>query len=450
MEDGTPSNQVEMSQVTGYYLRSKRRRLNNDGEEISPYSQKRRYVKRKSPILTMPTEILQKIFRKMTCEELSVSVRLVNRRFKILAEDLLNSEFLLLYNRLQSSKDLVAFSLQSSSHDSDINCYSKFLSAIDILIFHYTLVRATIWRYIYYDMRKSILCMYGGKIVDDMHSVLNKLLTIKDTSGTYHVLQVLPAMVQQLCVLCKQFNISFEKGSEMPINKSPLISGAKILDILNCATNCVKTVGYERLRKNMYVTSVQYYFTNSWFVSFNIPSKKSRNMAEKMRLMFMRVRRIVNAHSEMSLENDSYERELSLQPDSSLRVKKPPNAIYTGYGEVGRSFFFYGVMNEGAYFQKFVRDYLEEDEDDDADAQATSPNLGIRFKIELTCSIELAPYDFVKKISEDITIIRELNRNAAKDEKRIFEMNMQIDCPGAANARLPSVYNMRLHHMAVS
>lgn len=63
--------------------------------------------------------------------------------------------------------------------------------------------------------------------------------------------------------------------------------------------------------------------------------------------MYMRLRRVVVSHTEMHLEYEQFKREDMLRPNRFSRLKKPINSVYTGYGEVGRKFFYYGVMNTG-------------------------------------------------------------------------------------------------------
>lgn len=63
--------------------------------------------------------------------------------------------------------------------------------------------------------------------------------------------------------------------------------------------------------------------------------------------MYMRLRRIVISHSEMTMEYNQYKRETLIRTKPASRIRKPINSVYTGYGEVGEKFFYYGVMNEG-------------------------------------------------------------------------------------------------------
>lgn len=70
-------------------------------------------------------------------------------------------------------------------------------------------------------------------------------------------------------------------------------------------------------------------------------------------MMHMRLRRIVLAHNDMFLAHAQYERDSILRSSAQLSIRKPSNNVYTGYGDAGEVFFFYGVMNEGKVFIVF-------------------------------------------------------------------------------------------------
>lgn len=114
---------------------------------------------------------------------------------------------------------------------------------------------------------------------------------------------------------------------------------------------------------NLVSRQLKYYFTNSWFVAFDIPEEKSKLWNEEQRVMYMRLRRIVISHSEMTMEYNQYKRETMIRTKPMSRIRKPINSVYTGYGEVGEKFFYYGVMNQGAYLNKFDVDDTEQEND---------------------------------------------------------------------------------------
>lgn len=70
----------------------------------------------------------------------------------------------------------------------------------------------------------------------------------------------------------------------------------------------------------------------------------------------MRLRRIILAHNDMFLAHAQYERDLILRPTAQITLKRPGNNVYTGYGDAGDVFFFYGVMNKGGDISKLRYD----------------------------------------------------------------------------------------------
>jgi hypothetical protein len=69
------------------------------------------------------------------------------------------------------------------------------------------------------------------------------------------------------------------------------------------------------------------------------------SLKQKQRMMHMRIRRIILAHTEMFMQQQQYERELLVR--SYPTMKKPSVVVYTGYGDVHDTFFCYGAMNDG-------------------------------------------------------------------------------------------------------
>lgn len=61
------------------------------------------------------------------------NVRLVNRRFKIVVENIMNCGFKNVEKQLATLKKSIAFSLAYTQEDMEIKCLSKLLSMLDLL-----------------------------------------------------------------------------------------------------------------------------------------------------------------------------------------------------------------------------------------------------------------------------------------------------------------------------
>lgn len=63
-------------------------------------------------------------------------MRCVNRRFKLLAEDILNSSFYALEKRLNHVKNLTEQSIVPIEDDMEMRCMCKMTHAVELLIFY--------------------------------------------------------------------------------------------------------------------------------------------------------------------------------------------------------------------------------------------------------------------------------------------------------------------------
>lgn len=71
---------------------------------------------------------------------------------------------------------------------------------------------------------------------------------------------------------------------------------------------------------------------------------------EHQKYMYMRLRRLVVAHTEIQLNEFQYLREYERMKSTLYVVPRPRSFMYSGYGEEDSKFFFYGVMNQRLYF----------------------------------------------------------------------------------------------------
>ncbi|CAG9865140.1 unnamed protein product [Phyllotreta striolata] len=427
---------------SGYFMRSKRRKLDkNEDECVADCKTVER--RRKTPILYMPVEVLQAIFKYIPHHELSQNVRLVNNRFKIIAEDVLNCSFRYLDKRLNHLILMTDLSLSYTQDDMEMKCIVKLLNMLEILNLQYSIIVSTIWRYVYNSFYKTTKkCMYAGRLIDEYFNFIDNFLHCPNILYSPAVVKdyALPTVVSSIMQLTKQFCIHFDKISEETMPDCLVCSGCKILDLVDCAKYTQKHVTSEIHSSNYFIAEYTYYFRNSWFIAIPVQTSKDMDWNQKQRMMHMRLRRLVLAHNDMFLQLDQYQREVSLRPDPAVgRTKRPGNNVYTGYGDIGDTFFYYGVMNDGAYLQKFQQGINEEEvelREPHEDNPFQAGHLGFKMHVDVRCPLSYAPWNFLKGLSDD-----ELEKLVKKRKTSgPVQIKVTFECEGAARARLPTRY----------
>ncbi|CAH0563497.1 unnamed protein product [Brassicogethes aeneus] len=449
----------ESDSDNGYYLRSKRRKLS----ECSPKSKTRKHIdrndagKRKNPIMHLPTEILQNIFNFLPYHELNNRVRLVNHRFKIIAENELNVAFKVIETDLTNQIKKTYECLEGTRDDAEIKHICKKLNMLELVNIQHSIVTATIWRFVYNDYyRTPNTCMYGGLLLDFFK---NFLLVFRSTPEQLYSPMIakdymLPVEITKIVIHAKLFCVHFDKVTEESRDSHIQNSGCKLLDLMECALFAQKTTIFEKITAETFTAKYCFFFNNTWFIALPITSTKEMSWRQKQRMMHMRLRRIVLSHSDMYLQQAQYEREVALRPEATERVKRPGNNVYTGYGDVEDQFFYYGVMNNGAYTQKFQTVHNDNDEEDDEHedvdvvqvnngnhgdffrvANSSSenmlyrvPHLGLRIDVSVKCPIAYAPL----RVLENALVKPNIK------PKGTTEINMVFDCYGGYYPRLPT------------
>ncbi|XP_017785066.1 PREDICTED: uncharacterized protein LOC108568464 [Nicrophorus vespilloides] len=274
----------------GYNLRAKKARL--EEHYVSPYTNKRTYRK-KNPLNNLPNELIQKVFTYITYEELANSIRLVNRKFRVLAHHLINTAFRNIEKRLVHQKKLILNSISHSQDDMETRCMCKMLNTIEYLMLHYSILQSAIWRYVERD--ETVFCMYAGSILDLYEKIFRMYIREPHKVYTPAILNdyTYPKEVTKISQLTKTFVLYFDRVSEQDLNTSVFCSGCKILDILDCATEARKDVIEETIANDVLIYKVCYYFSRSWLVALETNDEKAKPWNEQMRLMYMRLRRIV-------------------------------------------------------------------------------------------------------------------------------------------------------------
>ncbi|XP_072377544.1 uncharacterized protein [Diabrotica undecimpunctata] len=435
--DNESDNETSEAQL-GYFTRSKRRKLEN-GRENYKKASKNSILKRKIPILFLPNEVLTIILSYLSGNELSENIRLVNKRFQELSGNILNNSFKKIGKTIKTLISSTELSLRCINDDIELKCVLKLLNMLEILNSSYAIVIATVWSFIYKFLKNPDL-LYGVAMIDDYN---------------------LPSELTKILEMTKKFCVHFDKVIEEPITNFPPQSGCKLIDIFNCAICSRRNIISEKVvGKDSFTGEYCYVFQNSWFVVIPINSSKQSEWFHRRRMMHMRIRRIVLAHNELLLQHNQYERDHILRPDPTLnRTRTPPNSIYTGYGDMGNNFFYYGVMNDGAYMQKFSDELGEEQEqpngldqnevhavldqenvDDENNSESNLlyrlPYLGFHVYIKVKCPLSFAPLNFLSTL--DGSLVQRLKHN--KITEGSVDMKVSFDCMAATYPCLPTHY----------
>lgn len=451
----TSNNKRRYSQVddeattyeSPYFLRSKRyktatcdaetstRIIDTNISTISTY-------KSKVKLLNLPNELLMNIFSYMDFEELATVVRFVSKRCRNLSQNILNTSFMRLDKQFLAIKDMLNCSLQHVTEDMEFKNMCKLLNVLEMVQFHYFIIKSSIWRYTCNQFRPSNLrCMYAGTILDIFYRLCRQFTSAPHQIYTPLVIRDnLPDDVKEVCLQAKKFTLFFDKISELPINKSVFISGSKVIDILDCAFQAKREVLHRKQIGNTLFLKLKYYFSNSWFVALDIQEEICKDWQEQMRLLYMRIRRIVLSHTEMNLEHAQVKRENDLCHNFGHRLRSPINSVYTGFGEVEDKFFFYGVMNRGAYRSKFLNIQPHQDFDDPEGADADTSNLGLTITVSLRCPIQLAPLAALGECHQTSDSEVDDNPMIFKRMRGLFDMQIEFNCSAGDKARLPTNY----------
>lgn len=118
-------------------------------------------------------------------------------------------------------------------------------------------------------------------------------------------------------------------------------------------------------------------------------------------------------------------------------LKPPPASTYSGYGEYGGKFFYYGNMNKYAYESKLSSNASSSNTALDAElqvARSSKPTFDLVIDIELKCSPELAPLAVRANLGSDELEAYETRRYK---HQQLF-LTMTVTCPASAANRLPA------------
>lgn len=246
--------------------------------------------------------------------------------------------------------------------------------------------------------------------------------------------------------------------------RSPLVSGCKAVDVLDCLAEGRQVTGFrvssgrragqgrrgsgKTGRGGTVVTmGLSYVMRRAWFTCLKVPSAPDEtSWREDQRFMYLRLRRLVASVNEHHFEKSQYERELILQ--SATRPARPPptSSTYSGYGLYSGRFFYYGNMNKYAYESKFndASDASpDEDGDDDEESRVSIgktrglPAFDLVIRVELRCSSDLAPLAVASSLRMDELDELDDRYSIDQDNSELY-LKLNITCPASATNRLPA------------
>lgn len=184
---------------------------------------------------------------------------------------------------------------------------------------------------------------------------------------------------------------------------------------------------------------LKYVLKRAWFTCLEIPGVDDENSwRDEQRFMYLRLRRLVGSVNEHLYEKSHYERELLLQTPTMPSPRPPPASTYSGYGEYGGQFFYYGNMNEYAYENKFKFVDTREWENDETEELRGAPCFDLVVAVELRCSPELAPLAVRTAVQSD-----DLETTGTSCQPELY-LKLDIKCPASVANRLPGSFTWEL------
>ncbi|XP_019875663.2 uncharacterized protein LOC109603610 isoform X2 [Aethina tumida] len=346
--------------TTGYHASPKRQKLSTeDNNELQ------------SNMMKLPTEMIVKLCGYFTNQDLSNTMRLVNHRLGDICTDLLNTRFKSIGKSLNSiiRKLTTALKKMDTNQGRSIRNGCKLLNIAEFLSQIHSMTMNSVRRYIYNELYDtSSGCMYAGLLLDKYKIIIDNLSKVPSKLHPYiHFTDyVEPAQVVEILRLTKMFLSHFEKYNEGSMPN--IFSGCKIIDILDSAKFCKRVIAYEKSTKDTFVAKYCYYFENSWFIGLPMVGRKNASFAFKKQKWYLRLRRLVWSHCQILQEYMQHERELSLIPDGPFTPPEPQNMGFTGFGRVGETYFYYGIVNRRRYALNYL---IQEDSDDSDDDDAS-------------------------------------------------------------------------------
>ncbi|XP_043497188.1 uncharacterized protein LOC122520930 [Polistes fuscatus] len=396
---------------------------------------------------TLPPEVLEIVLRLLPLHDVATSVRLVSRRCSNVATIVLNAAFLLAGTKLENAMKHTETMIMKVKTGADLLTFSRVFNILEIVMAQYKMLRAVTWRYTHPSKPEkfSRLCFYAGGLLDNLNNLLHRAVNCPvSLSGSHGPDPRIACFISD----CKRFMNYFEKVSESKVNRSALVSGCKAVDVLDCLAEGRKVLSFnilsnEGIKNDIISMKLKYEMKRAWFTCLKIPNILDENSwKDQQRFMYLRLRRLVVSVNEHYYENLQYEREVLLQEPSIPPPRMPPVSTYSGYGEYGGQFFYYGNMNKYAYESKFkslpIIDH--ENAQDNIEEIQKKSCFNLVIAVELKCSPELAPFAVR-------TLLRSNELDIYTKTPNHSELYLKLDimCPASMANRLPGHFTWELN-----
>ncbi|XP_035725233.1 uncharacterized protein LOC118442994 [Vespa mandarinia] len=396
---------------------------------------------------TLPPEILEIVLRLLPLHDVATAVRLVSRRCSNVATIVLNTSFLIAGTKLESVMKHTETMIMKVKTGADLLTFSRVFNILEMVMAQYKMLRAVTWRYTHPSKPEkfSRLCFYAGSLLDNLNNLLHRAINCPVSLFGLH-----PPDSSIIFFIsdCKRFMNYFEKNSECKVNRSVLVSGCKAIDVLDCLAEGRQVLSFnilsnEGIKNDIISMKLKYVIKRAWFTCLKIPSIPDENSwKDQQRFMYLRLRRLVSSVNEHYYENLQYERELLFQEPSIPPPRIPPVSTYSGYGEYGGQFFYYGNMNKYAYESKIkslpVTDH--ENAQDDIEKIHGTPCFNLIIAVELKCSLELAPFTVRTLLQSN-----ELEIYTKTPNRPELYLKLDIMCPASLANRLPGNFTWELN-----
>ncbi|KAI4501799.1 hypothetical protein M0802_003134 [Mischocyttarus mexicanus] len=401
---------------------------------------------------TLPPEVLEIVLRLLPLHDVATAVRLVSRRCSNVATIVLNASFVLAGKKLENALKHTETMIMKKT-GAELITFSKVLNILEMVMTQYKMLRAVTWRYTHplKPEKFSRLCFYAGDLLDNLNNLLycavNCPVFLSEPHGP-------DPRIACFISNCKRFMNYFEKISERRVNRSALVSGCKVVDVLDCLAEGRKVLSFnilsnEGIKNDIISMKLKYEMKRAWFTCLKIPNIFNENSwKDQQRFMYLRLRRLVVSVNEHYYENLQYERAILLQELSLIpSPKMPPVSTYSGYGEYGGQFFYYGNMNKYAYESKFKSLPLtnHDNAQDDIEETQRKSCFNLVITVELKCSPELAPFAVRTLLRSN-----ELDTYTKTPNHSELYLKLDIMCPASMANRLPGNFTWELnssHHV---
>lgn len=403
---------------------------------------------------TLPPEVLEMVLRLLPLCDVAQSVRLVSRRCSTVSTSVLNAAFLTAGIRLEGVMSHVEAHMPRVTTESELLACSRTFNALELVRAQYRMLRAVTWRYTHPPRRENPpqLCFYAGALIDDLDRLLRmaraRPLAFGGASNSTE------SGVSRFVALCKRFMNYFEKVSERRVNKSPLVSGCKAVDVLDCLAEGRDVLAFRVASgrggcgNGAVSMRLRYVMRRAWFTCLEVPAAPDENSwRDEQRFMYLRLRRLVGSVNEHLFEKSHYDRERLLRSPALPSPRAPPASTYSGYGEYGGQFFYYGNMNKFAFESKFkstVTGDWEDPENPDDPEESEEDRVGppcfdLVVGVELRCSPELAPLAVRAALKLD-----DLEPSITPNSRPELYLRLHVACPASVTNRLPGNFTWEL------